>query len=151
MIFDKLQNLHKYVLTEQFKKIQIFLKELSPNMEEKTYEIDGKNIFASVMNYSTVLSDDGKIEAHNEYIDIQASLVGAEGIDIFDRSCLEVLEDYDRERDIVFYKETVAPNISVNNVIGYFTMIFPYEAHRPQISLNRMCEDVKKLVIKIHV
>ena len=61
------------------------------------------------------------------------------------------MEDYDGEKDIAFYEETTEPNLSVNNVAGYFTMIFPYEAHRPQISVNRKCEKVKKFVIKIHI
>ncbi len=151
MVFDKLTNLDKYISTEQFQKIERFLRILSPDMEEKRYEIDGEAIFARVMSYSTSMPYDCKIEAHEKYIDIQASLEGLEGIDIFDKSSLTVMEDYDGEKDVAFYEETTEPHLSVNNVAGYFTMIFPHEAHRPQISVNRKCDKVKKFVIKIHI
>ena len=151
MIFDQLRNINKYVSSEQLQKIEKFLKELSPDMEEKRYDIDGEAIYAKVMSYSTSLPCDCRIEAHDKYIDIQSSLQGAEGIDIFDRDSLDILEDYDQEKDVAFYEETTAPIISINNVAGYFTMIFPEEAHRPQVSVDRKCEKVKKFVIKVHI
>lgn len=151
MIFDQLQNLNKYVTQEQFQKIDNFLKLSSPDMKEGRYEIDGKAIYARVMSYTTSLRQNCKIEAHDKYIDIQSSLVGMEGIDIFDRDELNISEAYNKDKDVAFYEETVAPNVSVNNKAGYFSMIYPKEAHRPQISVNQRCEKVKKFVIKIHI
>lgn len=151
MVFDQIQNLNKYVTQEQFQKIAVFLNLLSPDMEEGYYEIDGEEIYARVMSYPTSLRQACKIEAHDKYIDIQSSLVGMEEIDIFDRDELNVAEEYDKDKDVAFYEETVAPNVLVNNVVGYFSMIFPEEAHRPQISVNQKCEKVKKFVIKIHI
>lgn len=151
MVFDQLKKIYKYLPPEQLQKLERFLEELSPDMEEKRYEIDGEAIYAIVMSYSTSLPCDCRIEAHDKYIDIQSSLEGVEGIDIFDRNSLDILEDYDQERDVAFYEETIAPSISVNNVAGYFTMIFPEEAHRPQVSVDRQCGMVKKFVIKIHI
>lgn len=151
MVFDQLKNLNKYLTSEQLQKIEKFLKELSPDMEEKRYEIDGEAIYANVMSYSTSLPCDCRIEAHDKYIDIQSSLQGAEGIDIFDRDSLDILEDYDPQKDVALYEETIAPSISVNNVAGYFTMIFPEEAHRPQVSVDLQCGKVKKFVIKVHI
>ena len=151
MIFDQLKNLNKYVTQEQFLKIKGFLEKLSPDMEEGYYEIDGEMIYARVMSYATSLRQDCRIEAHDRYIDIQSSLTGIDGIDIFERDELAVLETYNKDKDVVFYKETVLPNVSINNKEGYFSMIYPKEAHRPKISVNQRCERVKKFVIKIHV
>lgn len=151
MVFDQLQNLNKYVTQEQFQKIAIFLKQLSPDMEEGYYEIDGEEIYAKVMSYPTSLRQDCKIEAHDKYIDIQSSLVGMEGIDIFNIDELNISEAYNKDKDVVFYKETVAPNVSINNKAGYFSMIYPKEAHRPKISVNQQCDNVKKFVIKVHI
>lgn len=151
MIFAQLEKLNRYVSKEQFQKINDFLKEVSPQMEERYYEINGEAIYAKVMSYPTSMKNHCKIEAHDKYIDIQFSLIGEEGIDIFDRNSLDIANKYNEKQDVTFYKETKAPYISVKNIIGYFTMIFPEEAHRPQISLNRKCEQVKKIVIKMKI
>ncbi len=151
MVFDQLQNLSQYVTKEQFQKIDSFLQQLSPDMKEGFYEIDGEAIYARVMSYPTSLRRDCRIEAHDKYIDIQSSLAGMEGIDIFERDRLSVLDEYDEERDVVFFEETIEPNVTVRNKTGYFSMIYPGEAHRPQISVNQQCETVKKFVIKIRI
>lgn len=150
MVFDQLQNLSKYVTWEEFQKMRNFLKLLSPDMAEGYYEIDGEAIYARVMSYPTSLRQDCEIEAHDKYIDIQSSLVGIEGIEIFERNELNILEVYNKEKDVTFYEETVRPNASVDNREGYFSMIYPNEAHRPKISVNQRCEEVKKFVIKVH-
>lgn len=149
MIFAHLKYLYKYLSENQFIKISKFLRELSPEMEERQYDIDGESIYARVMSYRTSLQSDCKIEAHNKYIDIQSSLVGAEGIDLFDRNILGVLKEYDETGDVSFFEDTAAPYISIKNAEGFFSMIFPEEAHRPQISINGNCDYVKKFVIKI--
>lgn len=151
MVFDQLRNLNKYVTKGQFEKISGFLKVLSSDMREGYYAIDGEAIYARVMRYQTSLRQDCRIESHDKYIDIQSSLVGIEGIDIFDRNELDISQAYNNDMDVTFYEETVVPNLSVSNRVGYFSMIFPKEAHRPKISVNQQCEEVKKFVIKIHV
>ena len=151
MVFDQLKNLNKYILEDQLKKIECFLDNLSSEIEEGYYENDGEDIYARVMSYSTSLISDCKIEAHYQYIDIQSSLIGEEGIDIFDRDSLEIVKKYDIGKDVAYYRGTTKPYISVKNIPGYFSMIFPEEAHQPQISLNQHCERVKKFVIKIKV
>mgnify|MGYP001102237845 CR=1 FL=1 len=151
MIFDQVKNLNRYVSQEQFQKIERFMEKVSPDMQEGYYGIDGEKIYARVMCYQTSLREDCKIEAHNRYIDIQASLAGAEGIEVFDRRKLDILEAYNRENDVAFYQESVEPHVWVNNVPGYFSMIFPEEAHRPQISMDQGCKKVKKYVIKVQI
>lgn len=151
MVFDQLQHLNKYLTKQQYQKISSFLRLLSPDMQEGDYEIDGEAIYAKVMSYPTSLRRDCRIESHDKYIDIQSSLVGVEGIDIFDRGELDISEIYNSVKDVTFYTETVLPNVLINNKAGYFSMIYPEEAHRPQISVNQQCERVKKFVIKIHI
>lgn len=91
---------------------------------------------------------DCTIEAHDEYVDIQFTLVGGEGIDIFPREKLHELTA-DTEKDFLTFATDMAPCLSVANLPGWFTMIFPHEAHRPQESLDGKCAIVKKGVIKI--
>lgn len=149
VIIDKLTNLNLYITDKQMQLINKFLQELSPDMEERRYEIDGDIIFARVMSYNTSLRDNCKIEAHNRYIDIQSSLLGCEGVDVFERASLVPLTEYSISKDVIHFKQTAEPYISVINLPGYFSMIYPEEAHSPQISVDGKCDLVKKFVIKI--
>lgn len=149
MVQDKIENLSKYIPTSKISVIEKFLKCISSDMEEQKYEIDGEDVYARIMSYKTKLPEECEIEAHDIYCDIQFSLIGSEGISIYQRENLKIKSE-DKETDfITFQKEDADEHITVENKIGYFTLIFPREAHRPQESKDRMCEVVKKGVIKI--
>lgn len=149
MVIDRIENLKKYIQENDMKKIQAFLNKLSPEMEEGQYEIDGDNIYARVMSYNTSRRKDCKIEAHDLYIDIQSTLVGSEGIDVFHREELNEKISYNEIKDVRMYDESNRQYVTVDNLPNYFSMLFPEEAHRPQISLDEKCNVVKKFVIKI--
>lgn len=151
MIIDRLENLKKYIDESDMRKIDAFLKRLSPEMEEGRYEIDGNDIYARVMSYNTSPREDCKIEAHDIYIDIQSTLVGQEGIDVFHREELSENVSYNNENDVRFYENSNQNYVTVNNLPNYFSMIFPEEAHKPQISLDGKCNVVKKFVIKMRI
>jgi YhcH/YjgK/YiaL family protein len=151
MVIDTLENMGKYLSEAEYAKIQEFLQTCSNDMEEGYYELEGKDIYARVMSYQTAPRTTCKIEAHNQYIDIQSTLVGSEGIDVFHRDSLSVQQPYDEKKDVVILGEDKAEYVTVNNLPGYFTMLFPEEAHKPKISLNDQGEQVKKFVIKIRI
>lgn len=151
MIIDRLENLKKYIDENDMRKIDAFLKRLSPEMEEGRYEIDGDEIYARVMSYNTSPREDCKIEAHDVYIDIQSTLVGQEGIDVFHREELAENVSYNNENDVRFYENSNQNYVTVKNLPNYFSMIFPEEAHKPQISLDEKCNVVKKFVIKMRI
>lgn len=149
MIIDRLENLKKYIDENDMRKIDVFLKRLSPEMEEGRYEIDGDDIYARVMSYHTSPREDCKIEAHDLYIDIQSTLVGKEGIDVFHREELIEKIPYNAAKDVCIYEESAQQYITVDNLPDYFSMLYPEEAHKPQISLDKKRDIVKKFVIKI--
>lgn len=152
MIIDRLENLYKYVPEKYINGISSFIQMINEDMEEKTYEIYGTHVFAKVMSYATKPCEICNIEAHDKYIDIQATILGAEGIDIFRRE--ELTEDvpYNAIDDVVFFeKKGKRPYAKNSNIPGYFSMIFPAEAHRPQEQVEGYDSFVKKLVIKLEV
>lgn len=151
MVYSELYNLDKYVSTDLFEYIKDFLKSVDENTEEKLYELNGEDIFARVMSYNTPPPKECEIEAHNKYIDIQSTIVGAEGISIFERSKLIEVRPYLEEKDVALfeYREDALRAHTIN-VPGYFTMLFPEDAHRPQ-EFVRGYGHVKKYVIKIKV
>ncbi|MBE5834328.1 MAG: DUF386 domain-containing protein [Butyrivibrio sp.] len=151
MVYAKNDQLYKYVPAKYADVISAFLQRISPEMEESTNWLDGENLFVKVMSYSTPKPEQCKIEAHDKYIDIQATITGAEGISVFDRSLLKCAEDSLGERDVAFFEyDKNAFRGRTVNLPGYFTMLFPEDAHRPQEYVEGYGE-VKKFVIKMKV
>lgn len=150
MIYANLKKINIYLPADICKLIEPFLNTVSKSMDEKEYIISGTKIFARVMRYATSVPDRCRVEAHNEYIDIQFSICGAEGISVFDRHSLKTAHKYDKENDVEFLlcdgDKRLAHTI---NLPGYFTLLFPQEAHRPQENVLGY-DSVKKCVIKVH-
>lgn len=151
MIYDKIENLKKYVSYENYEKMKKFLDIVSKDMDEKKYDIDGKNIYANVESYDTKEFQDCRIEAHNRYIDVQCTISGAEGIGVYRRSDLGAIDEYNQEKDVLHFDKNSALEMAhIVNSEGYFTMLYPEEAHSPKqkaIGYDR----VKKFVIKMKV
>lgn len=149
MIHDKMENLLKYIPENKKGCIEKFLRLISADMQEGKYEIDGENIYAKVMSYSTKQETDCTIEAHNVYRDIQFSLIGEEGISVYPRALLPSVGENEAEDFYTFGEEPGLIQAKIYNRVGCFTMIHSDEAHRPQESLDGKCSAVKKGVIKI--
>lgn len=149
MIHDKMVNLLKYIPEGKKEKIKEFLKILSPDMDEKKYEIDNTDIYAKIMSYSTRQKADCAIEAHNKYCDIQFTLAGEERISIYPRENMKLISEDETNDFYIFEEETAQQQVQVDNKAGYFTLIHSGEAHQPQESPDGKCSRVKKGMIKI--
>lgn len=152
MIMDYSNNLLKYIPDKYHDGIKDFLNQVSSEMEERKYEIYGNHVYARVMSYDTREKSDCRIEAHDRYIDIQATITGAEGIDIFDRDGMQIEQEYCMSEDVAFFAQGDEKPYAMNqNIPGMFSMIFPREAHRPQERVEGYGNRVKKYVIKLEV
>lgn len=149
MINDKMENLLNYIPQGKKNEIERFLLLVKPEMDEKRYEIDGNDIFAMIMSYNGKCRKECRIEAHDQYVDIQFTLIGKEKIELYERKKLKKTGSYNKESDVIFFDETEECYLSVSNCEGFFTMIFPNEAHCPQIMVNEYSKYIKKGVIKI--
>ena len=151
MIYGKIIRIDQVIGLSTYERIKGFLDFVNENTPDGEYEIFKKEIVAKVMTYETVVPHEGIIEAHNKYIDIQFTLKGAEGISIFDRDRLIVSKEYDEIRDVILFEENAEMLMAyTNNLPGFFTMLFPEDAHRPGDKI-RGIEEVKKVVIKVKV
>lgn len=149
MIYDLIDNLHKYLPETCKKEVLDYLKTVDANTEEKVYEILPHNVFANIMSYRTKHIEDCEIEAHDIYCDIQFSIMGEEGITVYDRKMMNE-RDFEFEKDFhTFENDEQAYCARVRNKVGYFALIHSYEAHRPQESPDGKCRVVKKGVIKV--
>ena len=148
MIISHISKLIEYI-PKYKSEIQAFLGNVNPGTKDGEYPIVGDEIFARVQSYDLRTPEQGRVEAHDKYIDIQSVIVGAEGIDVFRREILTAETEYDALNDVSFYTpgERFA---AIELPAGYFTMLFPDEAHRPQmLALGQT--HVKKFVIKYGV
>ena len=100
-------------------------------------------VYANVSQYQT--QEDGVFEAHRKYIDVHYMIGGAERIEVADIRRLRVTKEYDEQADCVLgHAEGKAYTLQQ----GQFMVLFPEEAHRPGLRIERTC-DVKKVVLKV--
>jgi biofilm protein TabA len=151
MIVDHIDNWTLYSKAEVWRVAFEYLCALSPDAEPtEMTPVMGEDVMARVMHYDTRTVDEAVLEAHNQYVDIQMTLDGGEGIDWFSRAALMEKAPYDPVNDVVFFHrpDTVAP-VRVSNLPGRFCALFPNDAHSPQLVLGDASGAVKKVVVKI--
>lgn len=148
MIIDTLDNADKYIsLHPRFAKAFEFIKSLNlDSIEVGKFEIDGKDIHASVSLKDGVKADAAKFEAHNNYIDIQVCPAGSETLGWKPRSkCVTEKEAYNAEKDAIFYSDQPDTYFQLN--AGQFAIFYPEDVHAPMIGEGA----IKKLVVKVKI
>ena len=146
MILDSLDNAKKYFhLHPLFEKAFEYINTQNlQTIEAGKYEIDGKNLNASVSLKDGVKKEDAKFEAHNNYIDIQVCPAGSETIGWKPRkNCSEIKVDYNAEKDVIFYNDKPDTYFQLHE--RQFAIFFPEDVHAPMIGEGT----IKKLVIKV--
>lgn len=146
MINDDLKNIDKYC--EIPKEVSNFLKGLDANYQAGHYEINAKS-YANIDIYDTKPVEQCRFEAHKKYIDIQMTLNGFEELDYIAAKELIISEQYDEKRDVMFFQNPSKKSDVIQLSPFKFAMIYPHEAHRPQVMNTNKPEKVKKVVVKI--
>ena len=122
------------------------LRELAAkNPEDGKYVIDGDNIFASVMTYTTAPAGEKKFELHRKYIDIQYIVKGNEIIGGAKENALTPTEG--EGTDIEFFK-IPSKYDEIRLAEGDLAIILPPEPHAPGIADGQPTA-VKKIVVKV--
>jgi len=107
MIFDQAKNLDFYRslgIGDRYAKAVDFLKNTDlASLADGKYEIDGKNVFANVISYTTIPWEEAKYEAHENYTDIQYMISGTEILTYAPIDALNVKVPYNPEKDVIFY------------------------------------------------
>ena len=147
MVIDKLSNSHLYsVLGERINKAFAYLKETDfSKMELGKYEIDGDNIFALVNEYKTKDENEGKLEAHKKYIDVQFVAKGKELMGYAPLANQKVIEEYNEQNDITFFNGEKSFTLVDE---GMFAIFFPTDVHLPGVKVDEPAY-VKKVVVKV--
>ncbi|WP_124068096.1 YhcH/YjgK/YiaL family protein [Clostridium sp. E02] len=151
MIFDSLKNLDFYKslgVEGRYAKAVDFLKNTDlENLEPGKYEIDGKNVFANVVEYTTIPWEEAKFEAHHNYSDIQYVISGSETMTYARLDELVEKVPYNEEKDVVFYNNE-NPGLKVVVKAGEYMIFNPWDGHKPK-AVNIKPEPIKKVIVKI--
>jgi len=149
MVLDKLENTARYAaLGKRFAEAFELLK--TGNLGAKdagTYEVDGKKLYYMVQRYMTKPAAERRFEAHRKYADIQVVLSGREVMGYRQVQGLEVTSPYDEVKDIMFFS-TPGEYTELKMGAGEFVVLFPEDAHMPQVHWSSPAQ-VVKIVFKV--
>ena len=113
------------------------------------YAVQGEDIFYVVDEYDTKPAEEGRLEIHRKYMDIQTIVSGCECIGTAPLEGLTEQTPYDGEKDLAFY-DAAADMSKLILKPGMFAIFWPNEPHMPGRTVEK-CERVKKIVIKIRM
>lgn len=151
MIYDRLSNCKQYYpLGEKFKNAFDFLKNTDlTSLEDGSYEIDGKEIYANVQSLKTKSIEEKKWEVHRRYIDIQYVISGKEkmGYGILEDFGENVIP-YDDEKDVEFLNGEKYNFVNVQ--MGDFVIFYPNDVHAPMLAYDEPM-NIKKVIVKIAI
>ena len=145
MILDTLENAAKYAgfkagISEAFGFLdQPGLAELP----DGKHEISGDRVFAIIAREQGRKAEDGELEGHRKYLDIQYVISGDESMGWCPRDGLKNSVDYDAERDLEFFEGDAKSVICVPP--GSFIIFLPTDAHLPLIGDG----PIHKVVVKV--
>jgi YhcH/YjgK/YiaL family protein len=151
MIVDKIENVSLYSkISGQIASALKILssKEISSASEGK-HEVEGNKLFYLVQKYSTKPRNQGQMEAHKKYIDIQFVLDGQESIFVENISACKLASAYNENDDAAMYD--VPKNFSeIYMSKGMFCILFPQDGHLPCRTAASESK-VHKIVFKVAI
>lgn len=112
------------------------------------YELEGKDLYVIVDEYTTRNEEDSSFEAHRRYIDIQYIVDGEEKIGIAALENTKEITPYDNFKDITFLTSN-QNNYRIASPERFF-VFFPEDAHRPCVKTSENIR-IRKVVVKIRI
>ena len=149
MVYDSIKNCKTYYgMHKNFEKAFDFIKKaVSENLAVGKYELDGKELFASVQEYDSKTDEQAKNEAHKNYIDIQYVVSGTEIIESVEIEKATPNTEYNAEKDVMFYDKS-EDAVTLILTEGEYAILYPQDVHRPGLCVGTPAP-VKKIVVKV--
>ncbi len=149
MVLDRVENSMLYAaLGKRFAQSFDLLKTGNLGSKEAgTYEVDGKKLYYMVQRYTTKPTAERRFESHRKYADIQVVLSGREIMGYRQVRGLEMTTPYDEAKDIMFFS-TPSEYTELKMGAGEFVVLFPDDAHMPQVQWSGPAQ-VVKIVFKV--
>ncbi len=146
MIYDAINHFNLYSgLNENFADVQSFLLSDLLQLSCGTHSINNTGTFAIISEYETMDRSEKKPEFHKKFIDIQIVLSGKECLGYANLASCTILS-FDKEKDFGLAQGDL---LYMSLLPNTFAILFPHEAHMPQIHYNAIKTFTKKVVIKV--
>ena len=114
-------------------------------LEPGVVEIDGKNIFAQIIDLTT-----RDVAENRRYLDIQFLSWGEEKIGIaIDTGNNQISESLLEQRDIIFYHASEHESF-IEMIPGSYAIFFPQDVHRPACH-KTVATPIRKIVVKVAI
>lgn len=148
MITGNLEDIReKAVLDDKILSKLEFLKGDFSQYTAGRYEVDN-NSFFFLNEYETKEEESCFWEAHRKYLDIHYILEGQEKIGVDHIGRQQVKEEYDAEKDAIFFEGDVLSGITMNP--GDVMICFPEDSHMTGLIAQEK-QKVRKVVLKVEL
>jgi len=146
MIFDDYSHFGLYgSLNSNFSDAFTFLQSNLSMLCCGTHTINENGAHAIISEYETIHCEDKALEFHKKFIDIHIVLLGKEMLGFTCLSSCSIIS-FDNVKDF----GTAFGDLSyITLKPKTFAILFPQDAHKPQIHVGPKSEFVKKVVIKV--
>jgi len=149
MIFDSLKNrtLYENVHPRMKRAFELLAATDWNGMEPGVHELEGRDIYANIVERDLKKKEDAKLEVHNDYIDIQLLLSGeGETFGWSERKDLKQPRGpFNPEKDIQFFDDE--PQTYYTMRPGQFSVLFPEDGHAPMVGEGK----VRKVIVKVRL
>lgn len=148
MVIDKIQNAALYYgLGSRFQTALEWLTQVDPAtlIPGQRVEIDGDNVYATLAETETVLPEQARLEAHQNYADIQYLVSGLETVGYILEGPVQPNAEYNPVKDVQFFAGqqdilTIRP--------GTFYIVWPQDFHAPKRAFDQPIS-VRRIVVKV--
>lgn len=118
-------------------------------LEAGRYPLTG-DAYMQVLNLHTKTKEECLPEVHRQYLDVQYWISGMERMGVApDLGNNKVAQDYDAERDVLFYSDSENEQEIVCHA-GNFAVFFPEDVHRGACRKEEI-SSIRKVVIKVAI
>ena len=76
-----------------------------PNMEAGTYEVQGKDLYIMIQDFTTQPAGERRPERHDDYLDLQYIVSGVERMGYVPYTGKETVDEDPEGKDVTFYKD----------------------------------------------
>lgn len=117
------------------------------HMEAGTYELQGKDLYIMIQDFTTQPAEVRRPERHDDYLDVQYIVSGVERMGYVPYTGKEAVDEDPEGKDVTFYKDLEGETF-VDVTPGSYCIFFSNDIHRPGCAAGEPCA-VRKAVVKM--
>lgn len=117
------------------------------HMEAGAYELQGKDLYMMIQDFTTQPAEVRRPERHDDYLDIQYIVSGVERMGYVPYTGRETVQEDPEGQDVTFYTD-LAGETFVDVTPGCYCVFFSSDIHRPGCAAGESCA-VRKVVGKV--